>query len=95
MVTYRAVMLMKAGGPDDLKIVDLPAEPPEPGRLRVKVRAAGVGSTDLIVLAGKYSFAPKIPLVPGYEVAGVVDAVGAGVTDFNVGQRVAALISLP
>ncbi len=50
-----------------------------------------MGSTDLIMLRGKYTFAPKIPFVPGYEVAGVVDAIGPGVTDFAVGQRVAAL----
>jgi NADPH:quinone reductase-like Zn-dependent oxidoreductase len=57
----------------------------------VRIRAAGIGATDLIVLAGKYRFAPKIPLVPGYEAAAVVDAVGPGVNGFNVGQRVAAL----
>jgi len=57
----------------------------------VRVRAAGVGATDLIMLAGNYMFAPKIPFVPGYEVAGVVDAIGAGVTGFDLGQRVAAL----
>lgn len=84
-------MLPRAGGPGVLQCVDLPIEQPEPGQLRIKVRAAGVGATDLIVLAGKYAFAPKIPLVPGYEVAGVVDAVGPGVTNFKIGQRVAAL----
>ena len=89
--TYRAVMLTKKGGPEALQVVELPVEPPGPGQLRVRVRAAGVGSTDLIVLAGKYRYAPKIPLVPGYEVAGVVEAIGAGVTGFEVGQRVAAL----
>ena len=89
--TYRAVMLVKKGGPEALQIVDLPVEPPGPGQLRVRVRAAGVGSTDLIVLAGKYRYAPKIPVVPGYEVAGEVDAVGEAVTDFKIGQRVAAL----
>jgi NADPH:quinone reductase len=89
--TYRAMMLTKMGGPEALQIVELPVEPPGPGQLRVRVRAAGVGSTDLVVLAGKYRFAPKIPLVPGYEVAGVVEAVGAGVTGFQVGHRVAAL----
>ena len=88
--TYRAVMLTKKGGPEVLQIVELPVEPPGPG-LRVRVRAAGVGSTDLIMLAGKYPYAPKIPFVPGYEVAGVVEAIGAGVTGFEVGQRVAAL----
>jgi NADPH:quinone reductase-like Zn-dependent oxidoreductase len=89
--TYRAVMLMKPGGTEALQIVDLPLEPPGPGQLRVRVHAAGVGSTDLIMLAGKYRYAPKIPLVLGYEVAGVVDAIGAGVTGFAIGQRVAAL----
>jgi NADPH2:quinone reductase len=89
--TYRAVMLTKKGGPEALRIVELPVESPGPGQLRVRVHAAGVGSTDLIMLAGKYRFAPKIPFVPGYEVAGMVEAIGAGVTGFEVGQRVAAL----
>ena len=47
--TYRAVMLTKAGGPEVLQVVELPVESPGPGQLRVRVRAAGVGSTDLIV----------------------------------------------
>src|SRR5579863_1753348 len=89
--TYRAVMLTKKGGPEALQIVELPVEPPGPGQLCVRVGAAGVGATDLILLAGKYRYAPKIPLVPGYEVAGVVDVIGAGATGFKVGQRVAAL----
>ncbi len=69
----------------------LPVESPGAGQLRVRVTAAGVGSTDLTMLAGGYSYAPKIPFVPGYEVAGVVDAIGDGVTGFKVGDRVAAL----
>ena len=89
--TYRAVMLTKPGGPEGLQVVELPVELPGPGQLRVRVHAAGIGSTDLVILAGKYRFAPKIPLVPGYEVAGAVDAIGAGVTGFAVGDRVAAL----
>jgi len=89
--TYRAVMVTKAGGPEVLQIVELPVESPGPGQVRVRVRAAGVGSTDLIMLAGKYRYAPRIPFVPGYEVAGMVDAIGAGVSGFEVGQRVAAL----
>lgn len=89
--TYRAVMLTKKGGPEVLQVVELPVEQPGPGQLRVRVRAAGVGATDLTILAGNDLFAPKMPLVPGYEVAGVVDAIGAGVTGFELGQRVAAL----
>jgi NADPH:quinone reductase len=89
--TYRAVMLTRAGGPEVLQCVELPVEHPGPGQLRVRVHAAGVGSTDLIMLAGKYPYAPKMPFVPGYEIAGVVEAIGAGVTGFEIGQRVAAL----
>jgi len=91
MSGYRAVMLTRKGGPEALQVVELPLEEPGPGRLRVRVRAAGVGSTDLIMLGGSYPFAPAIPFVPGYEIAGVVDAIGAGVSGFSVGQRVASL----
>jgi NADPH:quinone reductase len=89
--TYRALMVTTPGGPEALQCVDLPVEQPGPGQLRVRVRATGVGSTDLLLLAGKYRYAPKLPVVPGYEIAGIVDAIGEGVTGFKVGQRVAAL----
>jgi len=89
--TYRAVMLTRKGGPEALQAVELPVQAPGPGQLRVRVRATGVGATDLVMLGGHYPFAPKIPFVPGYETVGVVDAIGASVTGFDVGQRVAAL----
>jgi NADPH2:quinone reductase len=91
MKTYRAVMLTEKGGPEVLQVVELPLQEPGPGELRVRVRATGVGATDLTMLEGSYPFAPRIPFVPGYEVAGVVDAVGPGVSGFSLGQRVAAL----
>jgi NADPH:quinone reductase len=89
--TYRAVMLTrKSTSLDVLQLVELPIIEPGPGQLRVRVRAVGVGATDLMMLGG-YRYAPKIPFVPGYEIAGVVDAVGSGVDNFRVGDRVAAL----
>jgi NADPH:quinone reductase-like Zn-dependent oxidoreductase len=91
MTTYRAVMLTRKGGPEVLQVVELPLEPPGAGELRIRVTAAGVGATDVSMLNGNYPFAPKIPFVPGYEAAGVVDAIGAGVTGFALGQRVATL----
>ena len=91
MTTYRAVMLTRKGGPEVLQVVELPLEPPGAGEIRARVSAAGVGATDAMMLKGNYPFAPKIPFVPGYEAAGVVDAIGAGVTGFALGQRVAAL----
>jgi NADPH:quinone reductase len=89
--TYRAVMLTRKGGPEVLQVVELPLVPPAPGELRIRVSAAGLGATDLMMLKGGYMFAPKIPFVPGYEVAGRVDVLGPGVVGFNPGQRVAAL----
>lgn len=91
MKTYRAVMLTQKGGPEVLQVVELPLAQPGAGELRIRVAAAGVGATDVMMLSGVYQFAPKIPFVPGYEVVGVVDAIGAGVTGFALGQRVAAL----
>jgi NADPH:quinone reductase-like Zn-dependent oxidoreductase len=84
-------MLTAKGGPEVLQVVRLPVESPGTGQLRIRVRAAGVGATELIMLTGGYLYAPKIPFVPGYEVAGVVDAIGPGVTGFELGQRVGAL----
>jgi NADPH:quinone reductase len=89
--TCRAVMLTKVGGPEVLQVVELPVADPGPGQIRIRVRAAGVSVTDLTMLAGKYRYAPEMPFVPGYEVAGVVDGIGAGVTGFELGLRVAAL----
>jgi NADPH:quinone reductase len=92
--TYRALMLMRRGGLkalDVLEVVDLPVLEPGPGQVRVRVRTTGIGSTDFIVLGGSYRYGPKIPFVPGYEVAGVVDALGPGVDGLRIGQRVAAL----
>ncbi len=89
--TYRAVVLTRQGGPEVLEIQQFPIEEPGPKQLRVRIRAAGVGATDLAMLAGKYLFAPKMPFVPGYEIAGAVDAIGSNVHGFKLGQRVAAL----
>jgi NADPH2:quinone reductase len=90
--TYRATMLTRKGDPEVLENVELPLPEPGPGELRVKVRATGVGSTDVTMRRGYYPYAPKLPFVPGYESIGVVEAIGAGVTGFAIGQRVAALL---
>jgi NADPH2:quinone reductase len=84
-------MLTRKGGPEMLETVELPIENPGPRQLRVRMRAAGVGATDLVMLTGGYLYGPKIPFVPGYEVAGTVESIGSGVTGFKTGQRVAAL----
>ena len=89
--TYRAYVITRPGGPEVLEGRDLPVSEPGPGNLRVRVRACGLGATDLMMLKGNYRFAPKLPIVGGYEIAGEVEAIGDGVSGFHIGQRVAAL----
>jgi NADPH2:quinone reductase len=90
VTTYRAVMLTRKGGPEVLETVELPLREPGPGEARVRVRACGVGATDITMRRGYYPYAPKIPFVPGYDVVGEVDAAGEG-ANVKVGDRVAAL----
>ncbi|MFO0685390.1 MAG: medium chain dehydrogenase/reductase family protein [Sandaracinus sp.] len=92
LATYRATMLTKKGGPETLQIVERPLPIPGPGEVRVRVHATGVGSTDVTMRRGYYPYAPSIPFVPGYESIGTVDAVGTGVSELRVGDRVCALL---
>ena len=91
MATYRAVMLTRKGGPEVLEVVELPVREPGPGEARVRVLACGAGGTDILMRRGHYPFAPKLPFVQGYDVVGEVDALGAGVTNVKIGDKVAAL----
>jgi propanol-preferring alcohol dehydrogenase len=70
-----------------LECVDLSLPQPGPGEVRLAVRACGVCHTDLHTVEGDLSL-PKLPLVPGHQIVGIVDKVGTGVTRFEVGQRV-------
>ncbi len=89
---YKSVIVTRNGSPEVLKIIENDLRLPLTGEARIKVLATSVGRTDIGYREGKLSFAPKIPFVPGYEILGVVDAVGEGVTNVTVGDRVAALI---
>jgi propanol-preferring alcohol dehydrogenase len=80
----RAMVLEKSGAP--LVARELPLPEPGPGQVRLRVRACGVCRTDLHVCDGELS-EPKLPLVPGHEIVGVVDKLGSGVRNFTVGQR--------
>ncbi len=80
----RQVVLVAAG---ELRIEDGPLPEPQPGELRVRAQAVGICGSDLHALAGEHPFI-DLPVVPGHEAAGVVDAVGEGVKDFGVGDAV-------
>jgi NADPH2:quinone reductase len=91
MTTYRAIQLKGRGGLDQLQEVELPLEAPKEGEIRVRVRASGVGFTDITKRTGRYPYRPTFPYVEGYEVVGDVDAIGRGVAGFVLGQKVCAL----
>jgi len=87
----RQAVIVRQGAPDVIQVREAPDPVPGPGDIRIAVRAAGVNFADVMARLGLYPDAPKLPAVVGYEVAGVVDAVGAGVDRFHVGDRVLAL----
>ncbi|MET0211222.1 MAG: NADPH:quinone oxidoreductase family protein [Burkholderiaceae bacterium] len=77
-------------GVEALQWKELPSPQPGPGELRVAIKAASLNFPDLLIIQNKYQMKPPLPFVPGTEFAGVVDAVGDGVTGFKVGDAVAA-----
>jgi NADPH:quinone reductase-like Zn-dependent oxidoreductase len=82
----KAVRFSQFGGPEVLEIVDLPDPHPGPGQVRIAVRAAGVNPSDWKKRQGLMD--DELPQTMGYEAAGVVDELGAGVADVAVGDRV-------
>jgi NADPH:quinone reductase len=84
----KALLSTRPGGPDTLVQGELPEPSVGPGEVRVAVRACGVNYPDLVIIQDLYQFKPPRPFAPGAEVAGVVDAVGEGVGNVRVGDRV-------
>ncbi len=87
----RAVLCKAWGGPEDLILGEVAPPVPGPGEVLISVAAAGVNYADLLMVAGKYQEKPPFPFSPGLEVAGTVAALGEGVTELAVGQRVLGL----
>ena len=77
-------------GPDALTWKDVPTPEPKAGEVRVAIRAASLNFPDLLIVQGKYQMKPALPFVPGSEYAGVIDAIGEGVTHLALGDAVAA-----
>ncbi|HUZ74104.1 MAG TPA: NAD(P)H-quinone oxidoreductase [Stellaceae bacterium] len=90
--TMRAVIIERPGGPEALRIVTRKVPLPDHGEVLVKVAAAGLNGADLGQRRGRYPMPPGAPDVFGLEASGEVAAVGAGVTQWRVGDNVAALM---
>jgi len=78
-------------GVDALTWKSLPTPEPKAGEVRIRIEAASLNFPDLLIVQNKYQVKPPLPFVPGSEYAGVIEAVGEGVTNLQVGQAVACL----
>lgn len=86
----RALRQHQLIGPAGLQLDELPIPTPQSGELLIDVKAAAINFPDVLLSHGKYQFRPTPPFIPGGELSGIVRAVGPGVTDFSVGDRVAS-----
>lgn len=84
----RAIRVHAVGGPEVLRLEEVPDPRPGAGEVLVRLRAAGVNPVETYIRAGAFGRAPQLPYTPGSDGAGEVVAVGAGVEGFSAGQRV-------
>ena len=87
----RIVRFNETGGPEVLKIYDEPLQEPGDGEVRLKVEAMGLNRAEIMFRDGKYAAAPVFPSRIGIEGSGTIDAIGSGVSDFKIGDKVAAI----
>lgn len=88
----RAIVVTQPGGPEMMQIGEVPTPEAGPGELLVRIRAAGVNRADLSQRQGNYPPPPGASTIMGMEVAGEIAALGAGVADWRIGERVMALL---
>jgi NADPH:quinone reductase len=86
----KALLSRAVGGPDKLELAEVADPKPGKGEALVRIAACGVNFPDALIIEDKYQFKPVRPFSPGGEVAGVVEALGEGVTGLRVGERVLA-----
>jgi NADPH:quinone reductase-like Zn-dependent oxidoreductase len=89
----RIVRFHQVGGPEVLRIEDLPSPTPKKGEVRIRVEAIGLNRAEIMFRTGLYLEQPKFPSSLGYEAAGVVEEVGPGVTGLSIGDRVSSIPS--
>ena len=84
----KAIRVPQFGGPEVLKLEEIPTPKPDAGQVLVRIRAAGVNPYDTYMRAGTYAIKPPLPYTPGSDAAGTIEAVGSGVTKVKPGDRV-------
>jgi NADPH:quinone reductase-like Zn-dependent oxidoreductase len=90
-VRHTRIIVTHYGGPDSLRVVEEECPKPKDGEVRVRVLAAGVSLPDLLMREGVHPETPRLPFTPGWDLIGVVDKVGGGLSGIEPGQIVAAL----
>jgi NADPH:quinone reductase len=90
-VKYTRIIVTHYGGPDALQVFEEECPEPKSGEVRVKVLAAGVGLPDVMAREGIHPETPQVPYTPGWDLVGVVDKLGDGVSGIEPGQTVAAM----
>ena len=88
----RALLSKAVGGPDALELTEVADPVAGPGHVVVAVKACAINYPDVLIIEDKYQFKPERPFAPGGEIAGIVDSVGEGVTDWRVGDRIMGTI---
>jgi NADPH2:quinone reductase len=88
----RALLSTAPGGPETLVLTESPDPVPAKGQVLVAVKACAINYPDVLIIEDKYQFKPQRPFAPGGEIAGVIEALGEGVTDWQVGDRVMGVI---
>ncbi len=88
---HTRIVVAHYGGPDELRLVVEECPEPRAGEVRVKVLAAGVALPDVMAREGVHPETPRVPFTPGWDLVGVVDRLGEGVSGIEPGQRVAAM----
>src|SRR5438128_2799663 len=88
---HTRIIVAHYGGPDALRVIEEECPEPKDGEVRVRVLAAGVSLPDLLMREGVHPETPRLPFTPGWDLIGVVDRLGAGISGIEPGQIVAAL----
>jgi len=88
----KALLSHEPGGPETLRLSDVPDPAPGPGEVLVRVRACSINYPDALIIEDKYQLKPQRPFAPGSEIAGEVEAVGDGVAGWSVGDRLIAAV---